>query len=72
MAKVKTYYSIRESDTRVHHDNDNCVVGKSIESYVRSSGTENRPLCKECERLDLLEPPVIQAARTSWRSYLGW
>jgi hypothetical protein len=51
MAKVDVFYSIRERDTKVHHNNNKCTEGKTIESYVRSAGTENRPLCEECEKL---------------------
>jgi hypothetical protein len=60
MAKVDTYYSIRQSDRRVHHNNNKCTEGKAIESYIRSSGSENRPLCEQCETLNSSEPLVAQ------------
>ena len=56
MAKVDVYYSIRESDRKVHHNNNKCREGNAIESYIRSSGTENRPLCEQCEKLSSAEP----------------
>jgi hypothetical protein len=63
MAKVDTYYSIRDTDRRVHHNNNKCTEGKLIESYVRSSGSENRPLCEECETLNGAEPLVTEEDR---------
>ena len=60
MAKVDTYYSIRQSDRRVHHNNNACTECKAIESYIRSSGSENRPLCEQCETLNSSEPLVEQ------------
>ena len=51
MAKVDAYYSIRERDPKVHHDNNKCTKGMSLESYIRSAGTDGRPLCEHCEKL---------------------
>jgi hypothetical protein len=51
VAKVAVFYSIRETDSRVHHNNNACADGKTIESYVRSTGADHRPLCPECEKL---------------------
>ena len=36
----------------VHHHNTSCKVGKVIEKNHHRYGTDNRPLCKECARLD--------------------
>jgi hypothetical protein len=36
----------------VHHDNTACVDGGSIGKNYRRYGTDNRPLCKQCHRLD--------------------
>lgn len=51
MSKVAVFYSIRDTDSRVHHNNNACADGKTIESYVRSTGSDKRPLCGECEKL---------------------
>jgi len=36
----------------VHHHNTSCKVGKNVEKNHRRYGTDNRPLCKQCARLD--------------------
>lgn len=36
----------------VHHDNTSCMEGDNIEKNYHRYGTDNRPLCKQCERLD--------------------
>lgn len=36
----------------VHHHNTSCKAGKVIEKNHHRYGTDNRPLCKECARLD--------------------
>jgi hypothetical protein len=36
----------------VHHHNTSCKTGKSVEKNHRRYGTDNRPLCKACARLD--------------------
>jgi hypothetical protein len=36
----------------VHHNNTSCKVGKNIEKNHHRYGTDNRPLCKQCARLD--------------------
>jgi hypothetical protein len=72
MAKVDTYYSIRDSATRVHHNNDKCIDGKTIESYVKSTGTENRPLCEECQQLNMAEPAFLENVASPRRGLFAW
>jgi len=36
----------------VHHDNTSCMDGDSIEKNHHRYGTDNRPLCTQCFRLD--------------------
>jgi hypothetical protein len=36
----------------VYHHNTSCKAGKSIEKNHHRYGTDNRPLCKQCARLD--------------------
>jgi hypothetical protein len=35
-----------------HHDNTSCMEGDSIGKNYHRYGTDNRPLCKQCARLD--------------------
>ncbi len=42
----------RESDVEVHHDNTACKEGESIPKNYRRYGTDNRPLCPRCTRLN--------------------
>ncbi|MCE0497149.1 MAG: hypothetical protein LV481_04295 [Methylacidiphilales bacterium] len=35
-----------------HHDNTTCVEGDNILKNHKRHGTDNRPLCPQCERLD--------------------
>lgn len=36
----------------VHHDNTSCMDGDSINKNHHRYGTDNRPLCRQCARLD--------------------
>ena len=36
----------------VHHDTTSCMEGDSIGKNFHRYGTDNRPLCKQCARLD--------------------
>jgi hypothetical protein len=38
--------------TEVYHDNTTCVEGDHIGKNYHRYGTDNRPLCKQCARLD--------------------
>jgi hypothetical protein len=53
--KTSPWFSM-ESETpeseNVHHDNTKCPEGDSIQKNYRRYGTDNRPLCKQCEKLD--------------------
>ncbi len=40
------------SEKEVHHDNTTCMEGDNIGKNYRRYGTDNRPLCKQCARLD--------------------
>lgn len=39
------------SHRNVHHNHDDCRYGKEIKPQHLESGTGNKPLCKECEKL---------------------
>ena len=60
MSKVTAFHSKKPGTRNVYHDNNKCTEGKAIESYIRSSGSENRPLCEQCETLNSSEPLVAQ------------
>jgi len=54
--KTSPWFSTEtEEDSKavpVHHDNTSCMDGGSILKNYRRYGTDNRPLCKQCARLD--------------------
>jgi len=51
-----SWFSTERNDgvnkTDVHHHNTACKEGKDIEKNHHRYGTDNRPLCKQCARLD--------------------
>jgi hypothetical protein len=52
---ASTWFSTERQETEkanVHHHNTACKVGKKVEKNHHRYGTDNRPLCKECARLD--------------------
>ncbi len=52
MSRVTPFHSKKDSDRKVYHDNNKCTEGNNIEKENRQSGTDNRPLCEHCKRLD--------------------
>ena len=36
----------------VYHDNDRCEEGRKVPHQYWATGTDGRPLCKDCARLD--------------------
>jgi hypothetical protein len=54
--KTNPWYSTepkqRVDEIQVHHDNTSCIDGDSIHKNHHRYGTDNRPLCKQCSRLD--------------------
>lgn len=50
--KKAPWHSKKPNTKNVHHDNDKCTEGNNIESYYRAAGTDGRPLCEHCARLD--------------------
>jgi hypothetical protein len=55
---ISPWYSIDveveegEKKDIVHHHNSMCKVGKKVDKNHHRYGTDNRPLCKVCARLD--------------------
>jgi len=41
-----------EHKETVHHNNTSCTEGEGIGKNHHRYGTDNRPLCKQCARLD--------------------
>ncbi len=52
--KRAPWHSTRPGDG-VYHNNDECKDGQFPRLY-RAEGTAGRPLCRECARLDAIEP----------------
>lgn len=52
MAKVAPFHSTKDSDRKVHHDNNKCTEGNNIERRYLASGTAGRPKCEHCQRLN--------------------
>jgi hypothetical protein len=50
--KSAPYYSINPTDPDVHHDHSDCPSGQQIPSANRRNGTNGKPRCKHCEKLD--------------------
>jgi hypothetical protein len=40
------------NETAVYHNNTSCSTGDAIEKNHHRYGTDNRPLCKKCSKLD--------------------
>jgi len=52
MPKKPPWYSVKESDKKVHHNNTNCNAGNNIEKENIRQGTGGRLLCEECKKLN--------------------
>ena len=51
MAQIPAWYSIRQSDAAVYHDDDRCPVGQAIDVRYRKAGHRCRPRCRTCAKL---------------------
>ena|SRR5947209_5441022 len=52
MSYKSPWHSKKPNTPNVYHNNDKCTEGNNIESYYLAQGTDGRPLCKHCERLN--------------------
>ncbi|WP_173427426.1 hypothetical protein [Sorangium cellulosum] len=52
MAKVSPVYSNNPNSKKVYHNNDKCTEINNIERENLRNGTDNRPLCEHCARLN--------------------
>jgi hypothetical protein len=54
--KVRPWFSMERPDVPsqelFHHDNPSCLEGAGIHKNHHRYGTDNRPLCKKCARLN--------------------
>jgi hypothetical protein len=41
-----------DQEEAVYHDNSACMEGDNIPEQDNRAGTDHRPLCPQCERLD--------------------
>jgi hypothetical protein len=55
MAKIFPYYTdspeYPPEHRQVHHDHDDCPMGKRIKPEHLAFGTGGKPLCDQCEEL---------------------
>jgi hypothetical protein len=51
MAQIPPWYSIRQRDRNVFHDDDQCPVGKEIDPKYRKTGHRCRTRCPACTKL---------------------
>lgn len=52
MAKVSPWYSIRQQDRNVYHDNTECPEGNEIDHKYRKAGHRCRVRCPRCAKWD--------------------
>jgi len=52
MAKVPPWYSIRQRDGNVFHDDDQCPIGNSIDLVYRKAGHRCRTRCRQCAKIE--------------------
>jgi hypothetical protein len=51
MTQILPWYSIRQRDPNIYHDNDLCPAGKAIPSKYRKRGHRCRMRCPVCAKL---------------------
>jgi hypothetical protein len=52
MAKVAPFHSTKVNTKNVYHDNSSCTEGNNIETANKKAGTDGRPKCEHCTRLN--------------------
>jgi hypothetical protein len=62
MAQIQPWYSIRQRDLNVYHDDDRCPLGKEIDSKYRKMGRRCRTRCPFCVKLGT----QLLTARNDW------
>ena len=51
MTQIPPWYSIRQRDGNVYHDNDLCPLGQAVEMKYRKRGHRCRMRCHTCAKL---------------------
>jgi hypothetical protein len=49
MPQTSPWHSVKENR---HHNNTSCTEGNNIEKENRRPGTDGKPLCEHCDRLN--------------------
>jgi hypothetical protein len=62
MMQIPPWYSIRQRDRNVYHDNDQCPIGQKIDSKYRKAGHRCRMRCPVCAKLSALAETPQQLA----------
>lgn len=52
MAKMSPVHSVKPGAKKVYHDNDRCTEFNNIERVNLREGTDGRPRCEHCARLN--------------------
>lgn len=52
MSKVAPTYSVKPNTPNVYHNNDKCTERNNIERENVRQGTDSRPICKHCDKLN--------------------
>lgn len=52
MPTTSPWYSVLKTDRNVYHNNTKCTEGNNIEIVNRRPGTDGRPLCEHCSKLN--------------------
>ena len=52
MAKVAPFHSVKPNTSNVYHDNSSCTEGNNIETVNKKAGTDGRPKCAHCAKLN--------------------
>ncbi|HEX6435334.1 MAG TPA: hypothetical protein VFZ87_13890 [Gemmatimonadales bacterium] len=51
MTQIQPWYSIRQRDGKVYHDNTDCPIGNAIDLKYRKAGHRCRVRCSTCAKL---------------------
>lgn len=63
MAQIQPWYSIRQRDRNVYHDDDRCPIGKEIDLKYRKKGRRCRTQCPSCAKLQAESTDAERLAR---------
>jgi hypothetical protein len=56
--RTRPWHSKKENVARVYHNNEKCFAGLNIAPDYLTEGTDERPLCGHCERLNKQQSKV--------------